>query len=85
MSETLTEYKFLGAGGHGAVHPWDEWLDGKIRRLRRGQDFTCGTNTMQTHFARAARKRGLLAKTQREDENTIVVQAVPKESGDAPQ
>lgn len=44
-------------------YPWDEWSDGKTRRLTMGVDFHCTPRSMRRLTHRAARNRGLGAYT----------------------
>lgn len=55
--------------------PWDEWLDGSIWRLRRGEDFDVSAPTIQKRAHPAAQSRGLRVQTSVEDDDTIVLRA----------
>jgi len=44
-------------------YPWDEWLDGQIRELVAGEDFTSKPETLRQNAALQAQKRGGRAKT----------------------
>lgn len=44
-------------GGHR--YPWDEWLTGRLKVLRRDVDFTCEPASMGIIVRLAARRRGV--------------------------
>lgn len=46
MAEVLEGHDFRT--GHGnAKYPWDEWQDGRTRRIARGEDFEVEAKVMQ--------------------------------------
>lgn len=45
------------------VYPWDEWLDGQVRVLEAGKDFTCKPDSIRNAFYGAAAARGLGSRT----------------------
>lgn len=61
MAEVLDEFDFRNGGS--SLYPWDEWFDGRIRRLRQGEDFVTDPRTMRTALQARARKRGGRART----------------------
>lgn len=50
-------------GGRRAKYPWDEWTDGSIWELKRGQDFEVPRYAMQTMLHTKARQLGLKVRT----------------------
>lgn len=75
MAERLESFTFKHGGGKDA-YPWDEWMDGTVWKLVRGEDFDCPARTFQTRAHMAARHRGdIKFRTNTIDENTIVIQA----------
>lgn len=60
-----------------AKYPWDEWLDGQIWKLVRGEDFTVAIEQFRNHVYSAARARGRWVTT-RKDGEALVVQAVKR-------
>lgn len=42
----------------GARYPWDEWLDGSVWELVRGDDFSSRTSTLRANAQIQAKKRG---------------------------
>ena len=44
----------------GARYPWDEWLDGSVWQLIRGEDFTAKASTFRTNAQLQAKKRGVV-------------------------
>lgn len=73
MAEKLDSYDF---GRNAPEYDWDDWLDGKPTRLRQGEDFTIAVVSIRAQAHAQARARGLRAVTHREDEKTLVIQAV---------
>ena len=57
-----------------AKYPWDEWLDGRIWELKRGEDFQSLHSVRSSAYVRA-RDRGLWARVRIVDEDTVVIQA----------
>ena len=59
MAEVLKEFTFPGRG-KWSPYPWDEWMDGRIWRVRRGVDFHSQSSsfrvTVQTQAFRHNRK-----------------------------
>ncbi len=73
--KTLKSYEFQESGGGKATYDWDAILSGKIVLLEREKDYTCKDTTMQTLCRSAARRRGMVVKTGKDDAG-LVVQAV---------
>lgn len=73
MAEVLDSYDF-NAGGTGR-YDWDTIMDGQIRKMVGGEDFTVKTTSFITSAKKAANKRnkGLNVRT---DGNDVVLQAV---------
>jgi len=71
MAEVLEDYVFERTARR---HNWDTWLDGKKRRLFRGQDFLCTVKSMQAQAHSRAKKMGRKVNTALE-ENAIVIRA----------
>lgn len=42
----------------GSRYPWDEWLDGSVWELGRGDDFQAKPSTFRTNAQTQAKKRG---------------------------
>jgi hypothetical protein len=42
----------------GARYPWDEWLDGSVWQLVRGEDFAAKATTFRANAQIQAKKRG---------------------------
>jgi len=74
MAEVLNEFAFV-KGAPKRVYPWDEWLDGQVWRLTRGEDFNCLASSFQCMVSRVAKVRGLLCSTAREGDDAVIVQA----------
>jgi hypothetical protein len=56
-------------------YPWDEYLDGSVWELTRGEDFQCSVNSIQgAARAQANRRRGTVRmRTRRSDDGREVV------------
>jgi hypothetical protein len=61
MPEIIPE--FSSKKGRPPKYQWDEWADGKSRRLYKDQDFACELISMRTMIHRQARLMGLRAYT----------------------
>ena len=57
-------------------YQWGSWLDGTAWRLRKGVHFHVQASSMRSAAHSQAKARGLLVRTQIEDDSTIVIQAV---------
>lgn len=77
MAKVLKEHEFPRPNrkARHQEYPWDKWLDGKIRKLTRGEDFFATVTSFRTVTYRAAAVRGVRVVTDRIDDNTIVIQA----------
>src|SRR6516162_3217726 len=74
MAKILGSFEFSAKGSRGSKHPWDEWLDGQIRRLEAA-DFGGSIPKHIAHQAKlVATKRGLTVKVQNVD-GGVVIQA----------
>lgn len=58
MARRIDEFSFSGGGGRDSVYPWDDWLDGGVWELRRGEDFTISAANFQSSAYTSARSRG---------------------------
>lgn len=73
--KTLKTFEFPENGGGKTQYDWDVILDGKIRELERGKDYTCKETTFATLARKAAKQRGMVVKSAKSDAG-IVIQAV---------
>lgn len=51
----------------GARYPWDEWLDGSVWELVRGDDFNAKTATFRANAQIQAKRRGGRARSKAVD------------------
>lgn len=73
MAEVLDDFQFTGGRGS---YP-DEWFDGKIRKLVRGDDFTAKPTSLRQSLGRVARdKHQKSIRVKIIDDDTVVIQAV---------
>ena len=60
-------------------YPWEEWLDGQVRLLRKGEQYTTSTETMRAVASNAAKKAGkrLRSKVTKDDDGceALIIQA----------
>ena len=78
MAEILDQFPTTGGA---AVYPWDEWLDGRVRKLRAGEDFKSKPSTFRSNAGLQASKRGGRARIRHlagETPEAIVLQFIPR-------
>ena len=74
MSEILDDYEWSEhIKGRQAKYPWDEWIDGKTRKIVQGEDFTCKVPSMQTLLRDTARFNNMSVRTSVTDEGKAIV------------
>lgn len=59
-------------------YPWDEWLDGSVWLLRKGEDYGITTPSMRAAASRAAKAAGKKVRSRiikDDDGEALVVQA----------
>jgi len=64
---------FPGVPGRPPVYPWDEWSDGRVWRLTRGEDFNSDPKSFRVLVHRTAKSRGLKARTHIESQDVFVL------------
>lgn len=57
MAERISD--LIPSRGRRPMYPWDEWMDGTARRIRRGEDFEVSAESMAQHIRNTMRTRGL--------------------------
>jgi hypothetical protein len=72
--KTLKNFDFPTSGAAKATYDWDLLLDGKVRQLDEGLDYTCKSATLITLARATAKKRGLTLKAAKV-EGGVVLQA----------
>ena len=70
MSELIAD--FTSKKGRPPKYPWEEWSDGKSRRLHKGRDFASELVSMRTMIHRKARDLGLNAYTHINEADTSI-------------
>lgn len=65
MAETLPELPQprRSDGTFVEIYPWDDWLDGRIWRVKQGVDFQVSPRSFATMVRVTAWRRGLRART----------------------
>jgi hypothetical protein len=85
MSKILTEMpKKAGGQGRKAIYPYAEWLDGQIRQLEPGIDYTAKPQSVVASIRQTAENRGLKLRSRFTHDTTgkvdgIVIQAYEPE------
>lgn len=79
MAEILPIYDWTHASAHitnarSKAYPWDEWLDGQIRKLSRGEDFDGPAMSVERVIRTSANRRGIRVRIRVEGES-IYLQA----------
>jgi hypothetical protein len=86
VAERLPSFAFPKGGGKGHGHPWDEWLDTTIWRLRSGEDFQGSTSNFLSTAWKRASSRGLGLRSHRDpDGATVVIQAFERSTAEPPE
>jgi hypothetical protein len=75
MAEKLASFPKPERHGPSEMYPWDEWLDGSIWKLVRGDDFTTKTKSFQYQVYAKAARRDVNVRVSVRDGNTLVIQA----------
>jgi hypothetical protein len=74
MAKKLAKFDFPNHGAGRSKYPLDEWFNGSIWKLTRGEDYTITTAHMRSVLYTAARNRGLrLMSSIQDDGNSIVI------------
>ena len=79
MAKVLADFEINGKGRR-TIYPWDEWLDGQIWQLTRGEDFKCKVLSFRMAAKYAAVTRGLNVDVQVRGD-TVTIQAIKAENG----
>jgi hypothetical protein len=74
MAKKLKDFEFP-AVGTTTRYPWDEWLDGNIWQLTKGDDFPSDAYNFRNGAINAARRKGLKVRTSRSGD-VVTIQAV---------
>lgn len=75
MAECLDSYQF--GPGPQPRYPYRSWADGRIWRLRPGDDFDCEPERFRELVYRWASRNHLSVLTRREPDGSVVVQFPP--------
>ena len=81
--EELKGYAFKSQERQRPPYPWTKWMNGKPWRVRRGEDFTCKTDSFRSMLRSYASEAGLGVRTNQEDAETVVFQFVRKREASA--
>lgn len=86
MTEVLEEFP-TSHRGRPAKYPWDEWADGKVRRLVQGEHFPCSVASFRALVHKTASSRAARGLPRTEARtgvkgNSIIVQFYDPEPKD---
>jgi hypothetical protein len=81
MAEVLDQLPSASTG-RSVSYPWGEWMDGKARKLVRGEDFDCSPKSMRCMAYAKSKKAGkhLKTRTSPEEPTALWIQFVDKEA-----
>lgn len=69
----------LPSGGREKFYPWDEWMDGSVWQIHRGDDFVCTFDSMAVYLRQRAYTHGYRASLRlNREEETITFQFTKK-------
>lgn len=71
MSKKLDHYDFTIGN---VRYPWEQWADGGIWEITKGEDFLATPRSMQVTICKRARVWGMSARTNIVNAHTIVFQ-----------
>jgi len=57
-------------------YPWDQWFDGSVWRLTRGEDFTVKPESFRTAALAAAARYDVKLATRRVNNSVILIQVI---------
>jgi hypothetical protein len=76
MAEILKSFEFTRANGGKSIHPWNEWLDGRIHKLSKEDMGNGSLRTLVVVFHRKAKAMGKKVRLSVDKEAcTLVCQA----------
>jgi hypothetical protein len=82
--KTLDSFDFDRPIGK-SQYDWDTILDGQIRVLEAGEDFTCKPATIKTQARSVAKSRGMAVRTGSTKEGDVVIQAFSPDAEQRPE
>ncbi len=71
MAEVLKTFDFSKAGTRSSKYPWDEWCDGKIRRVVQGKDFESKPTTFRSALHNQASRREMKVRAHVEEKAVV--------------
>jgi hypothetical protein len=74
MAEILEEFNF---DAYRSKRPWHEWLDGRVWKLKEGEDYTCTPASLTVQARLAAKKMGVKVRYHLL-EGYVIVQGIAK-------
>lgn len=77
MAEKLKNYEWPARRGRAPVYDWDVLLDGSEWRLKSPDDFTSKVDSFVNNAKTQAKNRGKRLRSNKEDDTTVVIQALP--------
>lgn len=71
MSEVVKEFE--GKRGRPPVYPWEDWMDGEIHKLYKGEDFNGEAKSFRVSAHRTAKSYGLKVHTEIVDDGEAIL------------
>ena len=77
MATILPTYDWTRASAHienarSRAYPWEEWLDGQIRKLDRHEDFDGPSMSVERVIRTSANRRGIRVRIRVEGESMVI-------------
>jgi hypothetical protein len=66
--------EWSGDAKHGWKYPWDDWLDGQVRELEAGKDFSVSIPVLRAQVSQAARRRNVKTRTSQLKNGNLLLQ-----------
>ncbi len=81
MAKKLDKFEFRSFGTSGNSYPWNDWADGNIWQLTKGEDFTAKPQTVAQQARKWAKTNGFKVHVSAEkDGDKVVLQFVRKDA-----
>jgi hypothetical protein len=84
MAEVLEGFPETAVGGRKKKYQWDVWLDGRVHKLVRGEDFPVSITNFKSQITNTVRDRNLVADVRLDalDKDVLYIQAKENDADD---
>ena len=74
MSKVVSDFPLIPRSNRGGVrkYPWEEWSDGQVRMLTKGEEFSTSLKVMRLSIAGRARSIGKKSRCVTDKENGVL-------------